>query len=61
MKLIKINNFLLQNLTYYKVICQIRFLKKVIKLRADINNVLTDFDHIFVRNRRLEQMQNSFY
>ena len=62
MKFIKINIFLLQKLTYYKVIysIEIGFLKKIIKLRADINDVLTDFDRAFLRNRKLKQMQNSF-
>ena len=45
-KLIKTNDFLLQKLAYYKDISavEMRFLKKVIKLRANIEDVLTDFD-----------------
>lgn len=46
MKLIKINDFLLQKLTYHKDTraIKIRFLKKVIKLRANIEDALVDFD-----------------
>ena len=46
MKLIKTNDFLLQKLIYHKDTraIEIRFLKKVIKFRADIEDVLIDFD-----------------
>ena len=45
-KLIKTNDFLLQKLAYHKDTraAEMRFLKKVIKLRADIESALTDFD-----------------
>lgn len=46
MKLTKTNDFLLQKLAYHKDTCatEMRFLKKVIKLRLDIKVALTDFD-----------------
>jgi len=46
MKLTKTNNFLLQKLAYHKDIraTEMRFLKKVIKLRLDMKVALTDFD-----------------
>ena len=48
-KLTKTNGFLLQKLAYYKDTCaaEIKFLKKAIKLRTDIEGVLTDFDCAF--------------
>lgn len=44
-KFIKINNFLLQKLIYHKNTraIKIRFLKKVIKLHANIKDVLVNF------------------
>ncbi|KAL8822113.1 MAG: hypothetical protein Q9191_007146 [Dirinaria sp. TL-2023a] len=46
MKLTKTNDFLLQKLAYHKDTraAEMRFLKKVIKLRADIEGALADFD-----------------
>lgn len=48
MKLIKTNDFLLQKLTYHKDtrVIEIRFLKKIIKFRANIENFLTNFDRV---------------
>ena len=48
-KLIEINNFLLQKLIYHKNTraIKMRFLKKVIKFRANIKGFLTNFDRAF--------------
>lgn len=55
MKLTKTNDFLLQKLTYYKDTraIKIRFLKKVIKFRLNIEDALADFD------RALEERSKS--
>ena len=49
MKLIKTKDFLLQKLTYYKDtrVVEMRFLKKVIKLRTNIQNILIHLDRAF--------------
>ncbi len=46
MELTKINGFLLQELAYHKDTraAEMRFFKKTIKLRADIEGALVDFD-----------------
>ncbi len=49
MKLIKTNDFLLQKLVYHKdtYTAEMRFLKKAIKLHADIKDTLIEFDCAF--------------
>ena len=55
MKFIKINDFLLQKLTYHKDIrvIKIKFLKKVIKFRANIEVVLIKFDRVLKKRSKV--------
>ena len=48
-KFIKINNFLLQKLIYHKDIraIKMRFLKEIIKFRANTKDILTNFNYAF--------------
>lgn len=54
-KLIKTNDFLLQKLAYHKNIraIKMRFLKKVIKLRANINDALKNLDRILEKRSKI--------